>query len=67
MTRAVDNLSSINPQLEDAQKQGQAEGVGRSGFESPPVVIKHFCPPRPQGLLLLRFHINIYILLESIK
>lgn len=67
MTRAVDNLSSINPQQDDEQKQGQAEGVGRSGFESPPVVMNHFCPPRPQDLLLLRFHINIYILLESNK
>ena len=32
-----------------------------------PVVLNHICPLSPQGLLLLRFHINIYKLLESIK
>ncbi len=40
---------------------------GTAGLSHPQVALIRFYPHYPQPLLLLRFHINIYILLESIK
>jgi len=63
----VEKFPVNSPQASNASKRNQAAGLGGSAEESPRVVLIRFYPHYPQALLLLRFHINTYILLESIK
>ena len=47
--------------------RGRYQLGGEAGLSPPQVGMHRICPHFPQALLLLRFHINIYKLLESIK
>ena len=63
----MEKFTGNSPQESNVWNWKQAADLGGGGTAFPWVALIPFYPHYPQSLLLLRFHINIYILLESIK